>query len=86
MRIDVHCTPAAEGHRCDVDVVEDGSTTHHTVEVSAADLERWGRGRSPGELVRDSFRFLLDREPKESILKEFDLSIIARYFPAYDGG
>lgn len=34
-------------------------------------------------LVRESFRFLLEREPKESILREFELSVIERYFPEY---
>ncbi len=83
MRIDVHCAPTADGHRCEVDVVE-GSTTHHAVEVSTAEFDRWGRGRSVEELVRESFRFLLDREPKESILREFTLSVIKRYFPEYE--
>jgi hypothetical protein len=54
--------------------------------VSAAEFERWSRGRSPEQLVADSFGFLLGREPKDSILKEFDLSVIRRYFPDYDGG
>jgi hypothetical protein len=36
------------------------------------------------DLVHASFRFLLDREPKESILREFDLAVIARYFPEYN--
>jgi hypothetical protein len=84
MRIDVQCTPAADGHRCEVDVVDQGSTSHHAVEVLRAELDRWGRGRSAEELVRESFRFLLDREPKESILREFKLSVITRYFPDYD--
>jgi hypothetical protein len=84
MRIDVHCTPTAGGHRCEVDVVESGSTTRHAVDVSTTELDRWGRGRSAEELVRDSFRFLLDREPKESILREFKLSVITRYFPDYE--
>ncbi len=84
LRLDVHCTTAADGHRCEVDVVDLGSTTHHAVEVSTAELERWGRGRSAEELVRESFRFLLDREPKESILREFKLSVITRYFPDYE--
>jgi hypothetical protein len=83
MRINVDCTRTKNGHRCEVDVV-DGSTTHHTVEVSGAELDRWGRGRSAEELVRESFRFLLDREPKESILREFKLSVISRYFPDYE--
>ena len=49
-----------------------------------AELDRWGRGRSAEDLVRESFRFLLDREPKESILREFKLSVITRYFPDYE--
>lgn len=85
MRIDVSCAPAADGHRCEVDVVDAGSTTHHVVEVSNAELARWGRGRAPDELVRESFRFLLERESKESILREFKLSVIKRYFPDYTG-
>jgi hypothetical protein len=84
MRIDVHCTPAADGHRCEVVVVDGGSTTHHAVEVSTAELDRWGRGRSAEELVRESFGFLLERESKESILREFKLSVIGRYFPDYE--
>jgi hypothetical protein len=27
---------------------------------------------------------LLEREPKESILNRFDLSVISRYFPEYE--
>lgn len=84
MQIDVRCTPAQNGHRCEVDLVDRELTSHHVVEVSRAEQDRWGRGRSPEELVRDSFRFLLDREPKESILREFKLSVIARYFPDYE--
>jgi len=34
--------------------------------------------------VRRSFEFLLEREPKESILTRFDLSLISRYFPEYE--
>lgn len=63
---------------------EDGEVTHHVVHVQPADLQRWGRGQTPEELVRRSFEFLLQRESKESILREFDLSVIQRYFPEYD--
>ena len=49
------------------------------------DFDRWRRGRSAEDLVRDSFGFLLERESKQSILREFDLSLIKRYFPDYDG-
>jgi hypothetical protein len=34
-------------------------------------------------LVDESFRFLLEREPKESIMKRFEISVIERYFPEY---
>src|ERR1700691_3368617 len=35
---------------------------------------------TPERVLKASFRFLLDREPKESILGRFDVSVIARYF------
>ena len=44
------------------------------VEVRDDDLER---------VVRESFRFLLEREPATSILRQFSLSDISRYFPEY---
>jgi hypothetical protein len=34
--------------------------------------------------VRASFVFLLEHEPKESILSEFHLTLIGRYFPDYE--
>jgi hypothetical protein len=29
-------------------------------------------------------RFLLDREPRESIMSAFDMSVVRRYFPGFD--
>lgn len=81
--VSVAAKPTESGWTCTVAVTEKGSTTHHTVHVSKFDLERWGRGGSPEELVRRSFEFLLQREPKEAILRTFDLSVIQRYFPDY---
>jgi hypothetical protein len=85
MAIEVRCAVAGDGYRCAIDVSDATGTTHHLVHVSRKDFDRWRRGRSPEELVRDSFGFLLERESKESILEEFDLSVIRRYFPDYDG-
>jgi hypothetical protein len=84
--IDVRCTADGKGYRCAVDVADATGTSHHVVRVSEKDFDRWSRGRSAQQLVADSFDFLLEREPKESILREFDLSVIKRYFPDYDGG
>lgn len=77
-RIDV--VPAGDSYRVVVD--EDGSSTTHDVTVGE-DLP--GRfGVSPEALIKASFRFLLDRESKESIMRTFELSIISRYFPEYE--
>jgi hypothetical protein len=85
MPVEVRCSADGDGHRCEVTVAEGGSTSRHLVRVSRQDLQRWGRGRLVEDLVRDSFAFLLEREPKESILREFELSVIPRYFPDYQG-
>ena len=52
------------------------------------DKEYWkkltGGNQSQGDLVTKSFEFLLEREPKEFILKSFDLRIIGKYFLEYE--
>ena len=69
-----------------VTVSEGGGRTVHTVTVEPAYARRLTGGAVlPEELVRRSFEFLLEREPKESILGSFDLSVIDRYFPGYEG-
>ena len=45
---------------------------------------RLGSGATVEELVRSSFEFLLEREPRDSILRDFDLPMIGRYFPEYE--
>ena len=56
----------------------------YQVTMSHADFERLGGGNAaPEECVRAAFLFLLDREPKESILRRFDVSVIERYFPEF---
>jgi hypothetical protein len=39
---------------------------------------------SKEELIRKSFQFLLEREPKESILSRFNLRVINNYFPEFE--
>ena len=46
--------------------------------------ELTGGKTSKEELIKNSFDFLLERESKESILSQFDLRIISRYFPEYE--
>lgn len=66
-----------------VEIEEQGTTSEHRVTVAPDDLEGLPRDSSTSALVEASFRFLLDREPKESILREFELGVISRYFPEY---
>ena len=63
----------------------DGSSSRHEVTVTRAVLDRLAPGADdPVDLVRRSFVFLVEREPKESILRSFDLPVIGRYFPEYE--
>jgi hypothetical protein len=68
-----------------VRVIERETETSHLVTAKKADCERIAAGKiEPAELVKRSFEFLLENEPKESILARFDLSVITRYFPAFE--
>ena len=83
-RIEVTAAVAGDGWECTV-TVRDDSETRHRVRVSRADLARLAPGASdPVGLVEASFAYLLERETKESILREFDLTVIGRYFPDYE--
>jgi hypothetical protein len=84
--ISVRSTANDEPRRFEV-VIRDGSSeTHYQVTLSASDFERLNGGKAtPEACVHAAFRFLLDREPKESILRRFDVSLIERYFPEFFG-
>jgi hypothetical protein len=74
-----------DGDAFRVTVREGGRRTVHTVTVDPAYARRLaGDDVSREDLVRRSFEFLLEHEPKESILGRFDLPVIGRYFPAYE--
>jgi hypothetical protein len=61
------------------------NATEHRVKVPAGMVDDLGlTGTDEAILVQESFAFLLEREPATSILRQFDLPVIARYFPEYD--
>ena len=62
----------------------EGETTHQVTAELAYCQGLTGGAIPAAELVRRSFEFLLDREPKESILRRFALPVIGRYFPEYE--
>ena len=79
----ISITPAGP-HEFGVEVTEGNETTSHKVIVPPALLEDWGLEESDSEdVVRESFAFLMEREPASSILPEFSLAIIPRYYPEY---
>ena len=68
-----------------VTVSEGATQSEHRVTVKKKDYERITSGKvDPGELVKMSFEFLLRHESKESVLPQFDLMAIARYFPTFE--
>jgi hypothetical protein len=68
-----------------VTVAEAGDSSTHHVTLSKADFDRWGTNSpDPAGFIRRCFEFLLEREPKESILSRFDVSDIRSYFPEFD--
>ena len=67
----------------DVVVRDSKSESRHRVTISAQDAARFA-GAEPARCVEAAMAFLLDREPKESILAAFDIGVIRRYFPEFD--
>jgi hypothetical protein len=68
----------------DVTLKDVKSESRHIVTLSRADFIRLGGDATAEEVIDAAFRFLLDREPKESILSRFDVSVISRYFPEFE--
>jgi len=66
-------------------IEQHGSSTTHTVTLDDKYFEKLTQRKiQKEELIKKSFEFLLQREPKESILRKFDLKVISRYFPEYE--
>ena len=83
--IEVQRTDHDDAYEFQVTINEGQGESHHRVTLRRADCERLSGGKvSPEALVTESFRFLLEHEPKEAILRSFDLTVIGRYFPEYE--
>jgi hypothetical protein len=79
----IRITPAGP-REYGVEVTEGEETTSHRVIVPQSLLDDLGLDDTDGEaVVRETFAFLMEREPASSILPEFSLAIIPRYFPEY---
>ena len=81
----VECQPEPDGWTCRVVVGDDPGATSHVVAVDRATLARLDPdAAAPDALVAAAFRFLLGHEPRESILRSFDLPVVGRYFPDWE--
>ncbi|MGH7818454.1 MAG: hypothetical protein ACREQ9_01650 [Candidatus Binatia bacterium] len=83
--IDVSRIRDGDPSEFEVVVREGASRSRHLVTMTREDFERFAGGDvDQDRFIEAAFRFLLDREPKESILARFDVSVISRYFPAFE--
>jgi hypothetical protein len=83
--IEVKCIGEADPLEFAVVVREGKDESRHLVTMTRATWQQLTSGKqAPERCVEAAFRFLLDREPKESILARFDVTVIARYFPEFE--
>lgn len=88
-KIDVQKTgETGDAYEFTVTVTEGSSATTHQVTLDKSLLDRVTKNApvhpTPSQLVKASFRFLLKREPKESILRTFNCKVISTYFSDYE--
>jgi hypothetical protein len=83
VQIEIKSQEKSDGWTFRVVVKQDGTQTEHQVEMSQKFYQSLDTQASPEEVVRKSFEFLLENEPKEAILSQFNIEIISQYFPGY---
>jgi hypothetical protein len=83
--IEVKQTAGGDPLKFAVTVRDEKGETLHVVTMAPATYQHLTGGKhTPAKCVEAAFRFLLDREPKESILSRFDIMVIAHYFPDFE--
>jgi hypothetical protein len=83
--IEVRCLAADDPLDFAVVVREENGETHHHVTMARDTYRRLTQATcTPEHCIEAAFGFLLDREPKESILQRFDVTVISRYFPEFE--
>jgi hypothetical protein len=83
--IDVKCTSSDDPLSFAVTVSDGAGESRHQVTMAQETCRQLGGGgHAPERVIAAAFAFLLDREPKESILPRFDVTVISRYFPEFE--
>ena len=68
-----------------VEVDEENTKSSHSVTLDDQYHKKLSGNIIPKEdLIKKSFEFLLEREPKESIMSSFDLKVINKFFPEFE--
>ena len=64
--------------------VYSNTETNHQVTISDNFITEYQiKNLTKKEIIEQSFLFLLERESNTSILRKFDIEVIANYFPEY---
>ncbi len=61
-----------------------GETQHEVTMTQSTYVKLTGSQVSPESCVQAAFEFLLEREPQESILTSFDITVISTYDPDFE--
>lgn len=89
-RVDVRCAATTAGWQCALTVGGDdgrGMASQLTMTIATTDaLALAGLSSQEGveRLAFETVHFLLEREPRESILRTFDITVVSRYFPEFE--
>ena len=68
-----------------VKMEQEGASKEYAVTLEDSYYQDLTQGKvTKEELIEKSFKFLLERESKESILSKFNLKIIKSYFPEFE--
>ena len=83
-RLEIQCLNDDDPMVFFVRIIDAGGETRHEVTLAKAYAQKIAADHTPAHCIEAAFCFLLDREAKEQILSRFDISVIARYFPAFE--
>ena len=65
-------------------IIYSNTETNHQVTISDNFVTEYQiKNLTKKEIIEQSFIFLLERESNNSILRKFDIEVIANYFPEY---
>jgi hypothetical protein len=82
-QIQVRTQPSNLGWHFKVVIQEDSTYSEHLVSMDKDFYSRLSTTAEPEKVVKTCFTFLLEKEPVNQIMKEFDVAVIERYFPEF---